>query len=449
MVSRNFRFNVALRTIALALSVALALLLFMNTTFTLTASLVTLLVVLQVVLLIRFVEKTHDIVTRIFQSAKHGDFLSTASQRGQGRSLDGLYDSLTEMMEEFRKARGLTEEHYRSLQIVIQHIGFGLISFRSDGEIGLMNSAARRLLKIHQPANIRSLTGMDAGVIDTLLRLKSGDRILLKVDREGEILQLDVAATEYRLGEQHYTLVSLHNIGAELEEKEMEAWQNLIRVLTHEIMNSITPIASLASTVNEMLKHGPEGNGSDLSPDTLTDIRAAVGTIEKRSQGLLHFVDAYRHLTHIPRPAFQQCLISDLFGRVRTLMHAQLEEARITWAASVAPESLEASIDPDLIEQVLINLIRNAIQSMSRQADKRLTITAKADDAGHVRIEVSDNGPGIPREIQERIFIPFFTTKEEGSGIGLSLSRQILRLHKGSITCRSIEGEGTTFALKF
>jgi two-component system, NtrC family, nitrogen regulation sensor histidine kinase NtrY len=244
-------------------------------------------------------------------------------------------------------------------------------------------------------------------------------------------------------------LVSLQNIGAELDEKEMEAWHNLVRVLTHEIMNSITPIASLASTVNELLTSGASGNGGDLPPDSISDIRVAIRTIEKRSQGLLHFVDAYRHLTHIPSPVFQQCQVKDLFVRVQTLMRAQLEEARIAWKATLAPDGLELSIDPDLIEQVLINLIRNAIQSMSGQDERSLTIVARMDETGRVQIDVSDNGPGISAEIQPRIFIPFFSTKEDGSGIGLSLSRQIMRLHGGTITCRSQEGHGTTFVLKF
>jgi two-component system, NtrC family, nitrogen regulation sensor histidine kinase NtrY len=449
MVFNNFRLNIAIRAIFLSLSIALEMWLLMSTTFYLTVCVVAFVVVVEVVSMIRFLERTNDIVTRYFQSAKHGDVLSTASLRRQGKSFDQLFAALDEMLDEFRKARSLTEEHYQSLQTVIQHIGFGLISFRQDGEVGLMNGAARRLLQTHQLANIRSLASQDASLVDKLLHLKSGDKALVRFDREGEILQLAIHATEYRLGEHHYTLVSLQNIGAELEENEMEAWQNLIRVLTHEIMNSITPISSLASTVNQLLVAESNDNGGEVPAETMNDIRAAVGTIEKRSQGLLHFVDAYRHLTHIPRPAFRQCLITELFSRVQTLMQSQLEEAHITWTTNTQPENLELSIDPDLIEQVLINLIRNAIQSMACQSEKWLALSARVDETGRVWIEVTDNGPGIPREIQQRIFIPFFTTKEDGSGIGLSLSRQIMRLHGGTITCRSSEGQGTTFALKF
>jgi two-component system nitrogen regulation sensor histidine kinase NtrY len=449
MAFRNFTLNVAVRVVLLSLSIGAEMWLLINTTFYISAALLAVIIIVQVILLVRLVTKTNETVARFFRSVRHGDFSSVPSLGGRGASFDDLHGAFAEVMEEFRRARTLTEEHYQSLQTVVQHIGVGLISFRPDGEIGLMNNAARKLLHTHQLANINSLASLDPTFADTLLRLKSGDTALVKINRQGETLQLSIRATGYRLGEQQLTLVSLQNIGAELEEKEMDAWQNLIRVLTHEIMNSITPISSLASTANDMLSSGPATGERRISPEVLDDVREAVGTIERRSQGLLRFVDAYRHLTHIPQPIFRQCLVGELFSRVHSLMQAQLAEAHIRFTIGIDPERLEVSADPDLIEQVLINLIRNAIQSMSGQEVKKLALSARVDETGHVWIEVSDNGPGIPREIQERIFIPFFTTKEDGSGIGLSLSRQIMRLHGGTITCRSTEDQGTIFALRF
>ncbi len=448
MVSRNFRINAVVRVIVLSLSIALEMWLLTRTTFYITAALIGVFIVMQIVSVIRFVERSNEAVARFFRFVKHGDFLSASSLQGQGRSFDELHAALTDVTDEFRKARSLSEEHYQSLQTVIQHVGFGLISFRSDGEVGLMNTAAKRLLQTHHLANITSLATLDRKLVDTLFHMKSGDKVLIKCERDGETLQLAIYATEYRLGEQHFTLVSIQNIGSELEEKEMEAWRNLIRVLTHEIMNSITPISSLASTAHELLSSSPENRHQDLPKETIDDIREAVGTIEKRSQGLLHFVDAYRNLTRLPKPTFQLLTVKEIFSRVQRLMQPQVVENRITYSTSVEPEGLELTADPDLIEQVLINLIRNAIQSMSNQSEKKLGLAARADGTGHVRIEVTDNGPGIPIEIQPRIFIPFFTTKEDGSGIGLSLSREIMRMHGGTIACRSSEGDGTTFTLK-
>jgi two-component system nitrogen regulation sensor histidine kinase NtrY len=449
MVFKNFRLNVVLRVIVLSFSVAFVIWLLTATSLYLTASLFAFFVVIQVVLLIRFVEKTNELVTRFFRSARHGDFPSASSLGGQGRSFDDLHAAFTELMDDLRQARARTEERDQSLQTVIQHIGFGLISFRRDGGVGLMNTAAKRILHTHQLANIKSLTSFSPELVRTFFRLHAGDRVLVKVDREAEALQLAVHATEYRVAEQPYTLVSIQNIGSELEEKEMEAWHNLIRVLTHEIMNSITPISSLASTVNAMLSATPVEGERELSKETLVDISGAVQTIERRSRGLLHFVDAYRNLTRIPKPALTLVTISELFSRVHGLMQSQIAEDRIAYTSRIEPEGLELTADPDLIEQVLINLIRNAMQSMSGQPERKLELSARVESTGRLRIEVWDNGPGIPGEIQSRIFIPFFTTKAEGSGIGLSLSRQIMRMHGGTITCRSGEGTGTTFALKF
>lgn len=449
MIFRHFVLNVAARVILLTLSIGVEMWFLIDTTFYISAAILAVITIIQVILLVRLVTRTNDAVARFFRSVKHGDFSSVPSVGEKGASFDDLHGAFAEVMDEFRRARNRTEEHYQSLQTVVQHIGVGLLSFRQDGEVGLMNNAARKLLHTHQLANIKSLASLDPKFVDALFHLKSGGKVLVKIDHEGEALQLAVRATEYRLGEQQFTLVSLQNIGAELEEKEMEAWQNLIRVLTHEIMNSITPISSLASTANDMLSPGPAAGERQISPEILDDIREAVGTIERRSQGLLRFVDAYRHLTHIPQPMFRQCMIGELFSRVHSLMQSQLAEARVMLTTGVDPEGLEVSADQDLIEQVLINLIRNAIQSMLRQDVKELALSGRVDETGHVWIEVADNGPGIPREIQERIFIPFFTTKEDGSGIGLSLSRQIMRLHGGTITCRSTEGQGTTFALRF
>jgi signal transduction histidine kinase len=264
-------------------------------------------------------------------------------------------------------------------------------------------------------------------------------------------VQLAVYAAEFKLREQKLTLVSIQNIQSELEEKEMEAWQNLIRVLTHEIMNSVTPIASLTATVNDLLTP-PSGNqkpGEETSAEAMDDIRGALQTIQKRSEGLLHFVDAYRKLTRIPKPQFQIFSITELFARVGQLMRVQMSGKPIHFHTKVEPESLELTADPELIEQVLINLLLNAIQAVEDQKDARIELAARMDQRGRTIIPVADNGPGIIAEALEKIFIPFFTTKQDGSGIGLSLCRQIMRLHSGTISVHSQPNVETIFTLRF
>jgi signal transduction histidine kinase len=246
--------------------------------------------------------------------------------------------------------------------------------------------------------------------------------------------------------------VSLQNIQEELEEKEMEAWQNLIRVLTHEIMNSITPISSMASTLLEMLE---KENGEDTDPkgsieaEDLEDMADALKAIHRRSQGLMNFVGTYRNMTLIPKPKFRLLPVKDFFSRIERLMHSRMADGGISFECSVSPETLELTADPDLMEQVMINLLLNAVDAVAGIDNPRITMLAILGDEGNVVVSVEDNGVGIEKEVQEKIFIPFFTNKKQGSGIGLSLSRQILRLHHATIRAQSKPNEGTVFTLKF
>jgi signal transduction histidine kinase len=235
-----------------------------------------------------------------------------------------------------------------------------------------------------------------------------------------------------------------------LEEKELEAWQNLIRVLTHEIMNSITPIASLASTANRLL--GNTSSNLEKYPElreSVQDVSQAITTIESRSQGLLKFVESYRKLTRIPKPEFEIVALRDLFSRVVPLMQAKFDERGIRFSQRIEPETLEITADLHLIEQVLINLLQNALDWTVTKPDGEVTLNASMGTTSRPIIQVIDNGPGIQKEALEKIFIPFFTTKPEGTGIGLSLSRQIMQMHHGSISAVSEGEKHTVFTLKF
>ncbi|HCA81644.1 MAG TPA: ATP-binding protein [Bacteroidetes bacterium] len=451
MASKSFRLNTIARVIALGASLFVLFYLFSQTTLYATATVVALVILYQIYELIRHVERTNFELSRFLRSIRYADFSQTFSSRGRGSSFDALNTAFTEVVEEFQKARAEKEEHFQYLQTVVQHIGVGLLAFTPNGEVALVNTAAKRLLGIDQLINIKSLEPVSASLVRTLFSMRSGQKVLVKTEIHKEPLQLIVSATELKLRGELHTLVSLQNIRSELDEKEVEAWQQLIRVLTHEIMNSITPISSLASTVNEMLtsSHPAEDHPKVPTPDLIRDIRGAVQTIEKRSQGLLHFVDAYRSLTKVPPPKFQIVSVKELFGQVEQLMHQRLAESRIVLSQRLEPSSLELTADPGLIEQVLINLILNAAEALHESPEPLITLSAYIGERGRVTIEVADNGPGITKEVQEKIFVPFFTTKPNGSGIGLSLSRQILRLHGGIILLNSEPGKQTVFTLRF
>ena len=446
MVYKRFRIQCVARIVLLGASLCLFFYVLLQG-YHVAALVAGVLAAYQIYALIRYVETTNRDLSRFFETIKYADFSQTFSAAGAGSSLDELRRAFNEVLDAFRRTRAEREEHFRYLQTVVQHVGVGLVAFRPDGAVDLINTAAQRLLKVGQVKNLRALKILSADQVRTLLEVKPQDKTLLKIETRDESLQLAVSAAAFRLHGQQYTLISLQNIRSELEEKEVEAWQNLIRVLTHEIMNSITPIASLASTASDML-NSEAGNGG-FDAETLGDVRDAVRTIQRRSEGLLHFVEDYRKLSRPANPGSQVFPLTELFDRVERLMRTSLRQAHVDFRSEVEPEGLELSADPGQIEQVLINLLQNAIQAVEGRNRARVALKGRMDAGGRIVIEVSDNGPGILAETMEKIFIPFYTTRREGSGIGLSLCRQIMRLYRGTISARSTAGEETVFTLRF
>ena len=440
---RNFRLVVVARIVVLGGSLYLFFHLLERREYPATALVVALAIAYQLWALIHYVERTNRDLSRFFLAIRHADFSQTFVTGGLGSAYDELKDAFNEVLDAFRAARAEKEEQARYLQTVVQHVGVGLIAYDRHGQVELINTAAKRLLHVSRLRHIRELETRAPELASSLAELGTRHKAMVRVQLEGEMLQLALYGTAFRLGDREVTLASLQNIQGELEEKEMEAWQNLIRVLTHEIMNSITPISSLAATASSMLK------SETLDPNSATDVRDAVHTIHRRSEGLLHFVNAYRDLTRLPVPQFEIVRASELIGRVEQLMTGQVQEAGATLSTTVNPPGLELTVDPELIEQVLINLVGNATDAASGKEGARIAVHAHTDGRGRPIIEVVDTGPGIVEEALERGFIPFFTTKPNGTGIGLSLCRQIMRLHRGSITARSEPHRETVFTLRF
>ena len=392
----------------------------------------------QIYALIHYVERTNRDLARFLAAIRYADFSQSFVSGGLGSSFDELKTAFNEVLDAFRQARAEKEEQAHYLQTVVQHIGIGLIVFDSAGEVSLINNAAKRLLGVPRLGHIADLDRVNPILTTTLQRLGPQGRDLVRLEE----IQLALHASVFRLSHREHTLVALHDIGPDLDEKEMEAWQNLIRVLTHEIMNSITPIASLAATANGMLQE------DDPDAEATEDIRSAVSTIQRRSEGLLHFVEAYRGLTRVPAPSFEIVSVAGLFARVEQLMRPQFVKSAVELRLQVDPPSLELTADPEQVEQILINLLRNAREATAHRAGAGVDLTAYMV-RDKVVIEVADNGPGIVAEALGKVFIPFFTTKRDGSGIGLSLCRQIMRLHRGAIAVRSEPGVRTVFALRF
>jgi nitrogen fixation/metabolism regulation signal transduction histidine kinase len=451
MGSNNLRFQIIIRITAVALTMFLLFQLISGDAFALTILLVLVLTIVQVVALIKFVDKTNQDITDFFDAIKNNDFSLPDQKPGKDAYSDYLHQQFAMVIKKLKKSRLAKDERQQYLTTIVQHVGIGLVTFNKKGDVQIMNIAAKRLLKVENIKSIDSLESISTELVKCFWDLKTGGRALITVEIGGDERQLSVYAIELTLGDEHFKLISLQNIRSELEEKEMEAWQKLVRVLTHEIMNSVTPISSLANTVEgEIVNYlDREEESPNLSKEDLEDIHLAVQTIQRRSDGLIRFVNDFRSLTHTPEPKFQMTSVMELFDQISVLLKHEIESNSIKFIVNVKPQNLALSIDPELIQQVLINLIKNAVQALEERENKIIELLAYQDEKNNTLFVLKDNGPGIEEEAQTKIFIPFFTTKKSGSGIGLSLSRQIMRQHNASLSVKSKIDEGTEFVMRF
>ena len=451
MIYKNFRVNIIVRILLLAATVFLFFY-SLETNYRITPFLIAVIIVLEVFSLFRYVDKTNRDLASFLESIRFSEFTRTFQMEGMGSSFELLNRAFNDVIKDFQEVRSEKEEHFHYLQSIVQNIDVSILAFRKDGTVEMINKAAKKLFQVSTLRNIKGLQNLSQELVSTLLGIKPGENKLVKVQDEDDLLQLTIYATELKMKNRIITLVTINNIQNVLEEQETEAWQKLIRVLTHEIMNSITPIASLSSTLDIMLKGFSEESEDDkhlMDLETISEIQRALQTINKRSTGLLHFVNTYRNLTRIPKPNFKIASLKSLFKNITLLMEEEISKHGIQFEVTVEPENIELSADEQLIEQVLINLIKNSIHALDGRPDPRISMRGFYNKRGRVTIQVIDNGQGILKEVLDKIFIPFFTTKQSGSGIGLSLSRQILRLHNGTISAQSVPDEETIFTLTF
>jgi nitrogen fixation/metabolism regulation signal transduction histidine kinase len=448
MTLRNFRLGILLRVLLLAASIAGLVWLWGNGRQTAAFGLLACGLVYQLYEIFRFMDRTNRKLVRFLESIRYSDFTSGFVADNQaGRSFRELNTALTEVMDAFRQARAEKEENWQYLHTVVQHINVGLLSFDSQGNLGLANQTARRYLNAPQMHHLSELQASQPELYQAIAELQPGRNTLLRL---GSDTELALNATELRLRNQAYKIISIQNIQSELQQKEVEAWQNLSKVLRHEIMNSVAPIASLVGTLNDILLHDLDQHGDhyQMPEETADDLREGLATIENRSKGLIKFVNTYRDFTNIPKPHFERLAVRLLLERVRTLMLPNLRNAGIALYCLEENQELEVSADPELIQMVLINLVKNAMEALQGTDAPTILLRSRESYDHHVIVEVVDNGPGIIPEAIERIFIPFFTTKADGSGIGLSWSRQIMQLHRGALTVQSEPGQ-TVFSLRF
>lgn len=384
----------------------------------------------------RYMTRSSRSMSDFIRSVRNSDF-QDFTDSSDDRIPKGLADEMKEAAGYFGTRLRDKESRLQYFQALANHIDTAVIVYTRQGAVEWMNSAASRLVSsaVMFPKTIEALRPFHPQLPDMLLSLKPDTLKVLQVRQQDEMTQYAVSGIEFVLQGRRLTIASLKNIHSALDSQETLAWQKLIRVLTHEIMNSITPVVSLTELLNRQVA---QLEGSDEDKE---DIRQMLATIARRSKALTHFVSSYREVSHLPQPVLQPVDTAELTMDIAGFVRNDRDDLNVT----VPPARLTILADKEQIEQVLINLIKNARENGAT----RITLSSGVNPAGRTYVRVSDNGSGIEPEVQERIFIPFFTTKAGGSGIGLTLSRQIMLQHNGTISVHSIPGKGSEFTLVF
>jgi nitrogen fixation/metabolism regulation signal transduction histidine kinase len=406
-------------------------------------------VILLLVDLFRFIDRSNREFVNLIQSLKYQDFTSRYRRKYTEKSFRELESSFNEILSLYREARMDQAAQYQYLQMVIEHIKIALVCFNDAGEVILINPAASKLFKRSDVRSLEPLKTEHPVLYRAMVNMEAGQKELIRINTEDEVLRLSVTATGLRIRDENYKLVSLQDIRQELEEQELDSWQKLIRVLTHEIMNSVTPVSSLSEAINEMLvdEKARRRRLDEIDEEDLEDMYSSLKTIEERSKGLLKFVSDYKNLTRLPQPSFETLSVRSLLEHMEKLFDRDMKQNGIEFLVKKPSGSLNIWADQQMIQQVLINLITNSIEAVRDRKDRVIRLVAESNE-DRTSIRVIDNGRGINPEDADKVFIPFFTTRKKGSGIGLSLSRQIMRLHNGSIYFHS-DKKGTSFTLEF
>jgi len=405
------------------------------------------LLVLEGWLLFWAIRKNNRKVREFLLSVKYGDESVLPDDKKLDRSQKELYSILSDIARLYGKVKFDKESEHHYFLSTVKHVNIGLISFDENGKVDMVNDAFKRLFGIEEIRTTQKLDKIVPGLEHLVNDLKPGKSRLLKVVLNNELMQISMNASVFILQGKKVKLVSFQDIKSELQQEEIETWQKLIGILRHEIMNSIGPITSLSKTLKENFEEYQQEHPMEQG-DFFDNTNIGLSAIEKRSAGLMGFVETYRTLSKIPKPEFQQVSICDLMHMIGSLMEKEIQGNSIQLNIDCKTEDLKISIDEKLFSQVLINVLKNAIQALNGAGVGKISIVVDQLEGDAILISIGDTGPGVPEEILDKIFLPFFTTKKDGSGIGLSISRQIMQMHGGSISIRSKEGEGAAVELR-
>jgi len=449
MVSDRFRTGMALRVALMIVTALLLAYVVTRTQWYVSMALLAVAVAGETMMLIQFSTRWSREMTRFLEAVAFDDASASFAALSRDKAFGDLGFAIDRVMEKLRLGRAEREGQAQYLKTLVNHVPVALIAVEKEGKVALLNFAARRLFEgscTKTSDFLRHGEGFAAG----LENLKAGEGQILKMERKTGPLQLKAAATDLTLAGRSQRLISLQNIESELTAHELAAWQTVIRVMAHEVMNSLTPVSSLAATaqglVNQVAKDMPQ---DDARKALLSDAAEALETMTRRSEGLLHFVQNQRRLTKRMVAKLERLKLERVFARLKRLLTADLDSRGVALSTSVEPATLELDADPELLDQALINLMRNAIEALKDTVEGKIMLAASRGLDGRVMIQVIDNGSGIPIDQREKVFVPFFTTKRQGSGVGLTLARQIMTVHGGMIALSETKDGGTTATMRF
>ena len=449
MAFSRFQMGIVLRVTGLLAILALLTWMAMYTNWYVTMAICTAIAITQVVLLTRYASRAGREIARFLDAIAFDDTSASFLALSRDQSFGALGTAMGRVLEQLRSGRQEREEQAQYLQSLLAHMPVALISVNERGAVQQLNLAARRLFAgpCDTAADLARYGESFALALDAL---KPGETAIVRMERSAGALQLKAAATDVVVNGIRRRLISLQNIEVELTAQELVAWQSVIRVMAHEVMNSLTPISSLAGTARERL----EESLAQLAPDTpsragLEDAREALDTLARRSDGLLNFVQNHRRLTRRMVAQAQIVPMRRTFTRLQRLLADELKPRDIELIARIEPETLEITVDADLLDQALINLLRNAMDALRDKPSGKIVLSATQDAAGRPIITVTDNGPGIPPDQREKVFVPFYTTKRHGSGVGLTLVRQIAAVHGAVVSISEPQGGGAAISMRF
>lgn len=450
MISKNLYFNLIFRVLSIVtLSILLGWLI--TSDKSLRISIICFLtIVILTFNLISFLNSTNRKIKYFFDSVRNDDSNLFFPVEEKNKTVREIYKSMNRVNEQIQKLKIENINQEQKFRVLIEHLAVGIITFDSKGFVLHSNSSARQLLQTDVLTHIRQIERIDNRLFQAVNSIKPSERQLVPLGTERGEIQLSLKAESFRTNNEELLILSIQDIKSELDEKEVESWMKLIRILMHEIMNSITPITSLSESLSNIYSTDGQPVGPDqVTSKAISTTLQGLNVIKDQGKGLMSFVESYRQLSRIPEPDRHLFKISDLFSRLKVLHASQKTDEGIEILFSLKDSDLEVFADENLISQVLINLIKNACEAVESTPGGKVKINASRSQDRHTEICVTDNGPGIPAENLDEIFVPFFTTRRNGSGIGLSISRQIMKVHGGNLKVRSVPGIETTFCLSF